>query len=580
MKMFLLYVALIFMMAVVYIAISKKRRKKFIKFFSRTIKARSRLQEFLEENKYISPQDDENKANSEDEKIRSNNAANGDWLSVSKGSEARLFNFLSRRSFLLFALLPAFIYAAFLTFRNGFSFSAFAGPFLIIVASTAFLASLTAVNRYKYKFAATKELSTILIDLNVSVEAGLIFDEALAKIVKVHHGPVTAALRGALEEMQRGKTRRESLHDAAAKLNDTGVEAFAKNIDMANSIGVSLTKVLRMEREKVFDRMCEMYNGRILFAMSISTLINLIVVPLLVCTLINLSAIDNYFLSYSIISKIIIIIIIVLLTERLLFHLINNYPVMRNLKISNISKFQRLEIILFSVFLATGIWYFKSFAATLIIYYIAVLSIYSIFKYIIFKHTNLIEESMVDFLLMEANSLKAGYSILQSLDLISKDGPSVLTSEMKRVIHDIQLGIPLESSLTGAAKRLGSPSFNMFLNAFLIQREIGGNLAEVIEMIYSLTRSMRSKTNAFFGTVRSHIFYSSFLITALTLPVILFMNENYQPLKVLLTSNFGPFSGLFILMVVLYHIIFLNYSIISAYTIEFFGGITIHNNKN
>lgn len=87
---------------------------------------------------------------------------------------------------------------------------------------------------------------------------------------------------------------------------------------------------------------------------------------------------------------------------------------------------------------------------------------------------------LADTLQLMSGSLSAGLSLAQSIDTIVREGQEPITSEFKRVIVESRLGVPLEDSLEGVAQRMESRDFDWVVMAIKIQREVGGNLAELL----------------------------------------------------------------------------------------------------
>lgn len=88
-----------------------------------------------------------------------------------------------------------------------------------------------------------------------------------------------------------------------------------------------------------------------------------------------------------------------------------------------------------------------------------------------------------DALLIIANSLRAGFGFLQAMDLVSKEMPNPIAAEFSRALREIQLGASTEGALLAMAQRVGSPDLDLVVTAVLIQRQVGGNLAEVLDNI-------------------------------------------------------------------------------------------------
>ena len=88
-----------------------------------------------------------------------------------------------------------------------------------------------------------------------------------------------------------------------------------------------------------------------------------------------------------------------------------------------------------------------------------------------------------DCLMMIANALRAGFSFLQAIELISKEMEPPVSEEFKHVVRDVGLGTPVERALTEMDKRVGSPDFSLVVTAVLIQQQVGGDLARILDTI-------------------------------------------------------------------------------------------------
>jgi tight adherence protein B len=95
---------------------------------------------------------------------------------------------------------------------------------------------------------------------------------------------------------------------------------------------------------------------------------------------------------------------------------------------------------------------------------------------------------LADTLQLMAGSLSAGLSLAQSLDTIVREGQEPITSEFKRVIVESRLGVGLEDALEGVAERMQSTDFKWVVMAIRIQREVGGNLAELLNNVAATLR--------------------------------------------------------------------------------------------
>lgn len=93
-----------------------------------------------------------------------------------------------------------------------------------------------------------------------------------------------------------------------------------------------------------------------------------------------------------------------------------------------------------------------------------------------------------DALEMFARSLRAGHSFTGAIQLVAQEMPHPLGSEFRQVFDEQNLGVPLREALTGMTQRVDSLDARFFVTAILIQRETGGNLAEIIDKIAHVIR--------------------------------------------------------------------------------------------
>jgi tight adherence protein B len=85
-----------------------------------------------------------------------------------------------------------------------------------------------------------------------------------------------------------------------------------------------------------------------------------------------------------------------------------------------------------------------------------------------------------DTLSLLSGTMKAGYSLMQGVEAVSQEVTEPMGQELRRVITESRLGRPLEESLDASADRMDSPDFGWAVMAIRIQREVGGNLAELL----------------------------------------------------------------------------------------------------
>ncbi len=88
-----------------------------------------------------------------------------------------------------------------------------------------------------------------------------------------------------------------------------------------------------------------------------------------------------------------------------------------------------------------------------------------------------------DTLVMVANAMRAGFSFVQSMDMVSREMAAPMGDEFAKVMAEIRLGATIEAALENMALRIGSNDFQLVVAAVLIQRQVGGNLAQILDTI-------------------------------------------------------------------------------------------------
>lgn len=88
-----------------------------------------------------------------------------------------------------------------------------------------------------------------------------------------------------------------------------------------------------------------------------------------------------------------------------------------------------------------------------------------------------------DALTVMSNSLKAGFSFLQAMELLSREMPPPISDEFTRTLREMNLGTPTEEALLNLTNRIESEDLDLVITTVLIQRQVGGNLSEVLDSI-------------------------------------------------------------------------------------------------
>ena len=146
-----------------------------------------------------------------------------------------------------------------------------------------------------------------------------------------------------------------------------------------------------------------------------------------------------------------------------------------------------------------------------------------------------------DALEMFARSLRAGHSFTGAIQLVAQEMPHPLGSEFRQVFEEQNLGVPLREALTGMTHRVDSLDARFFVTAILIQRETGGNLAEIIDKIAHVIRErfrIQGQLKIFTAQARMTGIILSLLPIALALVIGLLNPDYLKPLWFERTGRF------------------------------------------
>ena len=128
-------------------------------------------------------------------------------------------------------------------------------------------------------------------------------------------------------------------------------------------------------------------------------------------------------------------------------------------------------------------------------------------------------DQLSDMLNLVVNGLRAGYSTMQAMESVSKELPSPINDEFRRVVQEMQLGVSMERALDNLLRRIPSDDLDLIITAINVQREVGGNLAEILDTIsYTIRERVRIK-----GEIRvltTQVMYSGRFLSFMPLIVI------------------------------------------------------------
>jgi tight adherence protein B len=129
-----------------------------------------------------------------------------------------------------------------------------------------------------------------------------------------------------------------------------------------------------------------------------------------------------------------------------------------------------------------------------------------------------------DTITLLANSLRAGSSFLQGIELVTREARPPMSEEFERVVREMALGVAMQPALNNLARRVASEDLELMVTAINIQSQVGGNLATVLDSI-AFTIRERIRIQGEIQTLTAMQRYSGYVITLLPigLAAILFL---------------------------------------------------------
>lgn len=132
-------------------------------------------------------------------------------------------------------------------------------------------------------------------------------------------------------------------------------------------------------------------------------------------------------------------------------------------------------------------------------------------------------EQLSDTLNLWVNALRSGFSVLQAMEAIAGEMPPPVSQEFERVIQEVRLGKDMEDALDSVLRRIPSEDFDLVVTAVKVQREVGGNLSEILDTI-SFTIRERVRIKGEIQTLTAQGRISGWIITLLPIALALFLN--------------------------------------------------------
>lgn len=133
-----------------------------------------------------------------------------------------------------------------------------------------------------------------------------------------------------------------------------------------------------------------------------------------------------------------------------------------------------------------------------------------------------------DMLNLMVNGLRSGYSVTQAMEAVASELPKPISTEIGRVVQEMQIGITMEQALANMLRRMESDDLDLVITAMNVQREVGGNLAEILDTIsFTIRERVRIKGEVAVLTAQGRM--SMYVITFLPIGITLFLYLTNRP---------------------------------------------------
>jgi tight adherence protein B len=145
------------------------------------------------------------------------------------------------------------------------------------------------------------------------------------------------------------------------------------------------------------------------------------------------------------------------------------------------------------------------------------------------RRLNQFNDQLGDAIDQMSNGLRAGYSVMQAMDSVASELPAPISEEFRRVVQEMQLGLSMEQALDSMLRRIDSQDLDLMITAINVQREVGGNLAQILDVI-SFTIRERVRIKGEISTLTAQGRASAYVITFLPIGLtvlLLMLNRDY-----------------------------------------------------
>lgn len=149
------------------------------------------------------------------------------------------------------------------------------------------------------------------------------------------------------------------------------------------------------------------------------------------------------------------------------------------------------------------------------------------------------DDQLPDALIMASNGLRAGFSLVQTLEMVSNEATPPLSQEFQLLLKEHRLGADLDEALEHLALRLPSMDTRIFVNSLLILRQVGGNLTEIFDTLAETIKE-RKRVHAKIKTMTAEGTTQAYILSVLPIVLGFIMYKlNPETMSLLFTTTLG-----------------------------------------
>lgn len=138
------------------------------------------------------------------------------------------------------------------------------------------------------------------------------------------------------------------------------------------------------------------------------------------------------------------------------------------------------------------------------------------------RRSNAFNNQLADTISLLTSGLRSGYSLMQAIENAGTESPSPTREELARVILEIKMGLTTEEALAHLAERIESPDIDLLVTAININREVGGNLSDMLDTIHE-TITERAKIKGEIRVLTGTVDMSSYVVGFMPIGIGLFL---------------------------------------------------------